>query len=372
MFYNSKQPMQSDNSLVEFSEELQQLAKSYRLIPEKLRCLKILYKEIYDKLVNDVTPTDDATTDIPKMSADGINSLKLFLDKNYKAYILSDNKLDITVSLILLANSNPDFFKFLSSVSQEDRLILINGITDDCIDAGYRFNELSPDLQFKLAHSFNFLMQNEIDDIIFVVSNDSFVFYAKSPRKTIEDPLYGLIGNVNEIKLHVTMPYNYFYKHQDNLTRILLEHTLNDTIPEFKFIFTPALGIGDDLDLFLNQKNMKVEDVENRYIIGDQITIYLPQTNDPTFDLEKIAELCKVINEYCESNAIPAGTYTKLESALTPNINLRQDRFNGEYVPATSTDRQLIEKMKGIQKNSDIYQFLHMQLNTSQAKYKNS
>src|SRR5262249_43332913 len=141
-------------------------------------------------------------------------------------------------------------------------------------------NGINSNIFQKLYYFQNKGLSGKVD---YIFSNDSFQGFSCFPRKKAIMTEYGLLADINVIKLHLTLSWDDFIKHREPIMEILFNSIIDGTIAEFKHI----------------NEEYKKQGGKERYVNGDQFTIYFPTEDDPDFDIEKIVNLCSQLNNYC-------------------------------------------------------------------------
>ena len=347
----SSLPPEFDSLLKQITSNVQQVINLERFFKEL--CQKIVRRQFGWNMFSQLSFTDRAaawSTQTQKQKEKIVRLITLLAHEDHQHY-LCDNK-SLCANLILLAAKDKSIAHLLEMATAEHRLQLSSRLYLYCSEQLVSFDEIILPLQIKIIKSLYFLIKYAVAPTVgYEHTDEDFVAYTKLPRKIVEDPLYGPIGDINLFKLHLTFYWDDYYTHQEQLTQLLVNYILDDTIAEFKFISPNLLlGLSTNLESYLIKMGLSTDTLgpSRRYIMGAQFTIYLPTANDPRYNPEKIAQMCSVLATYCTENNLRAGACAPIEDQLTPHLLFRCDRLAGKYISAETKNEKLIKKNERI------------------------
>ncbi|GAB4224045.1 MAG: hypothetical protein Tsb005_20560 [Gammaproteobacteria bacterium] len=187
-----------------------------------------------------------------------------------------------------------------------------------------------------------FLINNDATKNIEYIIDKSFDMFRAIPKPA-----------VNQTKIHITLATQDYLDHSESINKILIKYVKDETLVEFKFF--PLNLVRYFLSLSASKE---IPPDVDRYLNGDQFTVYFPVEKNKTFDLEKIATLCREIDAYCSQHALAPGKHTEVETRVSKYLVLRKDFYKDEYVSALTEDKTIIDTLKHEQESGVLYKKL--------------
>lgn len=236
----------------------------------------------------------------------------------------------------------------------------------------------------------NFNMYFYTDDIFDIYYNEAFINQCKKNSSIPES---------SPRKIHISLDFDAYLKHKQKLRLMIFDYLPRVTENQFKIVneklllarletfrhfkqllmgFNHNQLTADEFTelSFLLEKTYQdnpslpsvssqfgefmrhVEDMERtavRFMRGDQITIYLPET----VSKESLMTLIKQIQSYMKEQNIKPGRTSAIASPITSHINFRHDRLsNGKHIDATLYTTDEAKHILAQQTNDELFLFL--------------